>query len=154
MAMPRRIKVDFGEAFPHGAYMFAESKVEQARDFDKSKPNAPVQAIDPDTELPVWTVEVMDADPEARTKAKAITVRIVSQYAPTLPETPNGWPVRPIELEGLTATAYVAESAMGRSQIAWSFRATGIREPKAAGGQGSSARSSAPNEQAAKEQAA
>ena len=149
MAMPRRIKVDFGEAFPHGAYMFAESKVEQSRDFDKSTPNAPVQAVDPDSGLPVWTVEVMDADPEARTKAKAITVRIVSQYAPSLPEAPTGWPVRPVELEGLTATAYVAESAMGRSQIAWSFRATGVRAPKGAGNQGSAGKTAAPKEQAA-----
>ena len=59
-----------------------------------------MQQVDKDTGLAVWTFEVLDADPQARDKA--ITVRIVSEHKPVLPEAPAGMPFRPVEFEGLT----------------------------------------------------
>lgn len=134
MAMPRRIKIEFGEAFPFG--LLAVGEAEEMRDFD-AKPdrngNRP-QAIDEETELPMWTLDVLDADPEVSKSARSFAVRIASRYCPALPALPAGTPahlafMRPIELEGLTATPYVADSPMGngRGRLAWSFRATGIK---------------------------
>jgi hypothetical protein len=40
-----------------------------------------------------------------------------------------GAPFRPVEFDGLTATPYVATTSTGRSRLAWSFRATGMRAP-------------------------
>ena len=135
MAMPRRVRVEFGEAFPMGVYAFADAVVQPARDFDKSKPGAPVQAVDEDSGLPVWTLDVMDADPEARKNAKAITVRIVAATCPVLPDSVTG-PVRAVEFEGLSASPYVADSPMGtgKGRLAWSFRATGLRAPSRGAG--------------------
>ncbi|MGH3503672.1 MAG: plasmid replication, integration and excision activator [Nocardioidaceae bacterium] len=132
MAMPRRFPVDAGVAFMHGLYMFTDAQVEPARDFEKSTRENPVQAMDEDTDLPVWQVDVMDADPDARKQAKSFTVRVISQYAPTLPDAPKGWPVRPVEFEGLSASPYVADPPRpgGKGRLAWSFRATGVCAPK------------------------
>lgn len=132
MAMPRRFPVKFADAFPHGLYMFTEARVEPARDFDKSTRDNPVQAVDEDSGLPVWQADVMDADPEARSKAKSFTVRIVADVCPTLPEAPAEWPVRPVEFEGLTASPYVADPPRpgGKGRLAWSFRAAGLCAPQ------------------------
>lgn len=131
-----RVPIKTGDAFPHGAYVFATTEVKPARDFEKSSREQFVQQIDRESELPVWTIDVLDADPEAQGKNAAITVRIVSQYKPMLPESVIG-PLREIEFEGLTATPYVdAQRCNGggrcRARLAWSFRATGITAPKRA----------------------
>src|SRR5262245_42984421 len=63
MAMPRKIPVEFGVAFPHGAYAVGE--VQPVRDYDKSTRERLVQAVDPDTGLLLWSVEVVDGDPDA-----------------------------------------------------------------------------------------
>lgn len=129
MAMPRKIKIEFGEAFPHGA--FAVSAVEESRDFDRSTKDKPVQAIDDESGLPLWQVDVHDGDPQVRKADREFTVRIAAKVQPVLPDRPiPAMPFTPIELDGLTATPYVTESANGRSRLAWSFRATGVRPPK------------------------
>jgi hypothetical protein len=78
----------------------------------------------------VWTVDVVDADPEAR--ERTVRVKITAPVKPVPPETAPGVPFRPVEFEGLTATPYVTTTASGRGRLAWSFRATGMRAPKAA----------------------
>jgi hypothetical protein len=79
MAMPRRIKVEFGEVFPYG--VFAVSEVTALRDFDRSTAERPVQAVDEDTGLLVWVVDVVDADPEARKTLVLVVTRPVSALA-------------------------------------------------------------------------
>ncbi|GAA5034278.1 plasmid replication, integration and excision activator [Actinopolymorpha pittospori] len=139
MAMETRFSVPMEEAFPHGVYAFASTEVKVARDFEKSTRENTVQMIDRDTELPVWTFDVLDADPNAEGKNAAITVRILSKLQPTLPDAPAGFPFRPVEFEGLTGTPYVdSQRCTGngpgphrcRSRLAWSWRASGIVAPQ------------------------
>ena len=138
MAMETRFSVRSEDAFPHGVYAFSATQVKPARDFEKSTRDSEVQMRDRDTGIPVWTFDVLDADPNAQGKNAAITVRIVSQFKPTLPEAPAGLPFRPVQFEGLTASPYVDQrSCTGngrcRARLAWSFRATGIRAPEPKG---------------------
>ena len=138
MAMPRKIKVEFGEAFPHGVW--AVSEVTQVRDFDKSTKDNPVYTADEETGLSVWAVDVMDTDPEARKADRQFTVKLLAKVQPVLPDKPKmpaGFPElpgTPVEFDGVTATPYVSENGAGRARLAWSFRATGVRAPGAAGG--------------------
>ncbi|MGW0227391.1 plasmid replication, integration and excision activator [Actinopolymorpha singaporensis] len=166
MAMETRIPVANEHAFPHGAYAFISTEVKPARDFEKSTRDTLVQMIDRDTELPVWTFDVLDADPNAEGKNAAITVRILSKYQPTLPEAPAGSPVRPVEFEGLTGTPYVdSQRCTGngpgphrcRSRLAWSWRASAIVAPtptSAARGPASKASQTSQAGQAGKDEAA
>lgn len=129
MTMPRRIRIEFGEAFPHG--VFAVSTVEPSRDFDKSTKEKPVQAVDEESGLLVWQFDAHDGDPEVRKADREFTVRVLAKQQPVLPPAPiPGMPFIPVELEGLMATPYVSESAQGRSRLAWSFRAMGVKPPK------------------------
>lgn len=134
MAMPRRIPIAFGEAFPMGA--FAVGEVEPMRDFDKSTRDKVVQAIDEDSGELIWTLDVIDADDDATKTTRSLSVRLVSTYKPLLPEMPTGMPsafsfMRPVEFIGLSASPYVADSPMGngKGRLAWSFRATGLKAP-------------------------
>ena len=128
MAIRGAIRMQHGEVFPHGCYVVGE--VEAMRDFDRSTREQAVQAVDRDTGELVWTVDVVDADPEAR--ERTVRVKITAPVQPVPPETAPGVPFRPVEFEGLTATPYVATTASGRGRLAWSFRATGMRAPKGA----------------------
>jgi hypothetical protein len=127
MTMPRKIPIDFGEAFPCG--VFAVSEVTAARDYDRSTREAPVQAVDEESGLLVWTVDVLDADPDARKSTRQFTVKVLAPVQPVPPANPSGFPFTPVEFTGLTATPYVDESGM-RAKLAWSFRATGMVAPK------------------------
>jgi len=129
MAMPRRIRVEFGEAFPYG--VFVVSEVTQVRDFDRSTKDKPVYATDDESGLLVWAVDVLDGDPEARKADRQFTVKLAAKVQPVPPEALAGLPFRPVEFEGLTATPYVSDSN-GRPRLAWSFRATGMKAPKSA----------------------
>ena len=120
------IPVAFDFVLPAGAY--AES-VEPVRDFDASKPGtAGVQARDKLTGHPLWTVNVYDPDPQARTKA--LKVKIAAPVQPVLPEAVGGMPFRPVEFDGMTVTPYVNE----KGRLAYCYRATAIRgvTPRAA----------------------
>jgi hypothetical protein len=64
MAQLGPFPVEFGAVFPSGA--FAAGGVEKVRDFDKSKGDLVIQQADKATGLPLWVIEVIDADPEAR----------------------------------------------------------------------------------------
>jgi hypothetical protein len=114
-----------GDVFPYGCYVIGD--VQAMRDFDRSTREQAVQAVDRDTGVLVWTVDVIDADPEAR--ERTVRVKILAPVQPVPPEQVDGVPFRPVEFDGLTATPYVATTASGRSKLAWSYRATGMRAP-------------------------
>ena len=61
MALLGPFPVEFGAVFPSGAY--AAGGVEKVRDFDRSSGDRVVQQTDKATGLPLWVVEVIDADP-------------------------------------------------------------------------------------------
>ncbi len=158
MAMETRFDVEPSEAFPYGLYAFTATEVKPARDFEQSTRDNLVQQKDKDTGLPVWTFDVLDADPNAEGKNAAITVRILSERQPTLPDAAPNMPFRPVEFEGLKATPYVdsqrctgerpGASHRCRARLGWSWRATAIVAPKPA----SAARG--PESKAGKERAA
>ena len=99
--------------FPSGAY--AAGGVEKVRDFDRSSGDRVVQQADKHTGLPLWVVEVIDADPEAR--QRTVKVKVAAQYQPVLPDAPAGSPFVPVEFEGLTATPWVDAPVPGQGQV-------------------------------------
>jgi hypothetical protein len=131
MSVPTRFKVNHGDVFPHGAFLVSD--VEAVRDFDKSSAGRAVQAVDKESGLLVWSVSVLDADPEARKDSKTLTVKISAQVQPIPPEAMAGLPFRPVEFEGLTATPYVNENG-NRARLAYSLRASGMRAPQVGSG--------------------
>ena len=129
MAMPRKIPVEFGVAFPSGAYAVGE--VQPVRDYDKSTRERLVQAVDPETGLLLWSVEVVDGDPEAKKSNRTMSVKITAKVQPVLPEALSGLPFTPVEFDKLTATAYIEENG-DFSKVAWSLRAAEVRSPSRA----------------------
>ncbi len=67
MALQGPIPVEFGVVFPSGAY--AAGAFEPVRNFDASTGEKFVQSHDKATALPLWVIEVIDPDPQARTRA-------------------------------------------------------------------------------------
>lgn len=130
MAMPRKVPVPFATVFPHGAFMVGE--VLPVRDYDRSTRENVVQATDVETGIPVWAVEVVDADPDATKATRTMSVKITAKVQPVPPPAESGLPFRPAEFEGMTATAYIEEKG-DFSKIAWSLRAATLREPSRAG---------------------
>jgi hypothetical protein len=129
MAIKGAIQMNHTDVFPFGCYVVGE--VEPMRDFDRSTKDQAVQAVDRDTGVLVWTVDVIDADPS--TRDRTVRVKLLAPVQPVPPETADGVPFRPVEFDGLTATPYVATLGSGRGRLAWSFRATGMRAPARAG---------------------
>jgi hypothetical protein len=97
------------------------------RDFDRSTKESPVQAVDKETGQLLWSVDVIDADPEAR--EKTLRVKIPAPVQPVPPEAAPGVPFRPVVFDALTMTPYVATTASGRGRLAFSLRAAGMRAP-------------------------
>ena len=126
MAIQGALKVDCGEVFPHG--LGVVGPIASLADFDASTKDNRVQARDKDTGLPVWTVEVLDFDPDAR--EKTFRVKIAAAVQPVPPEAVGGVPVRPVVLEGLTVTPYIKEGP--RPKIGYSLRCTGLAAPRRA----------------------
>jgi len=132
MALQGPISVEFGMVFPGGAY--AAGKIEMVRDFDRSSGDRVVQQVDKATGLPLWVVEVIDADEAAR--QRMVKVKIAAQVQPVLPSPVAGAPFTAVEFEGLTATPYVdASRCKGNgkdkcaARLAYSLKATGVRAP-------------------------
>jgi len=132
MAINGKFRVTHGDVFPHGAYVVSE--VEPVRDFDRSTRERPVQATDKESGLPVWSVSVLDADPDARKDTKTVTVKISAAVQPVPPEAMPGLPLRPVEFEGMTVTPYIPEG-QARPRITYSFRAAGMHAPQNGAGQ-------------------
>jgi hypothetical protein len=123
MSVQGPFKVDCGELFPHGLGVVSE--VEPLADFDKSSKDNRVQARDKATGLPLWSVEVLDFDPQAR--EKTFKIKIAAAVQPVPPDAVAGAPVRPAILEGLSVTPYIKEGP--RPRIAYSLRCTGLVAP-------------------------
>ena len=119
MALQGPIPIDFGLVFPAGVY--AAGGFEAVRDFDASSNGRFVQSKDKVSGLPLWHVEVIDADQEARTR----TVKVAAQVAPVLPNGPAGVPFVPVEFTGLTVTPYVNQAG----RLGYSLKASGVRSP-------------------------
>jgi hypothetical protein len=122
--------VEFGAVFPSGA--FAAGGVEKVRDFDRSSGDRIIQQADKATGLPLWVIEVIDADPEAR--QRMVKVKVAAQYQPVLPDAPAGSPFTAVEFEGMTAMPYVDSGrCQGKGKCAarqaYSLKATGVRAP-------------------------
>jgi hypothetical protein len=64
MAVQGPFPVEFGAVFPSGVY--AAGAVEKVRDFERSSGDRVIQQADKHSGLPLWVIEVIDADPEAR----------------------------------------------------------------------------------------
>jgi hypothetical protein len=123
MAVQGPFKVECAELFPHGLGVVGE--VTALDDFDKSSRDNRVQARDKDSNLPIWQVEVLDFDPQAR--EKTFKVKIAAAVQPVPPEALQGAPIRPVVLEGLTVTPYIKEG--NRPRIAYSLRCSGLAAP-------------------------
>jgi hypothetical protein len=126
MPIGNRIPVSFPDVFPKGT--LAVGPVEAVIDFDASTPENRVQARDTETGDPVWSVEVVDPDPEARTRL--LKVKIAARTQPVLPDAQPGAQFRPVEFDGLSVTPYIVTGV--RPKIAYSYRASGLRAPRAA----------------------
>ena len=130
MALQGPIPVEFGTMFPDGAY--AAGGFEMVRDFDRSQGDRVVQQTDKVSGLPLWVVEVIDADPDAR--QRTVKVKIAAQVQPVLPAPVAGSPFTAVEFDGLTVTSYVdASRCQGKgkcaARTAYSLKASGIRAP-------------------------
>ena len=133
MALQGQIPIEFGMVFPHGAY--AAGGIEMVRDFDRSSGDRVVQQADKHSGLPLWVVEVIDADPDAR--QRTVKVKIAAQVQPVLPSAAPGSPFTAVEFDGMTATPYVDSSRCSgdgknrcAARMAYSFKATGVRLPR------------------------
>jgi hypothetical protein len=132
MAVQGPFKASFGELFPHGAFGIA---VDALNDFEKVQAGVEdPQQRDKDTGERIWTVRVIDNDPEAR--SNELKVKVVAPVMPSLPEPVPGTNLRPVEFEGLTVTPWVEETKTGRTRVAYSLKATGVREPRSQAGRG------------------
>jgi len=121
MAVQGPIPVDFAQAFPRGAY--AAGGFEPVRDFEASKAGRFVQSKDKASGLPLWVIDVIDADPQARTKTARVKIAAADQ--PELPSPSAAVPFIPVEFAGLTVTPYVNQAG----RLAYSLKATGVRVP-------------------------
>ena len=88
MALQGQIPIEFGMVFPAGAY--AAGGIEMVRDFDRSSGDRVVQQVDKDSGLPLWVVEVIDAQEDAR--QRTVKVKLAAQVQPVLPPPAPGSP--------------------------------------------------------------
>src|SRR5260370_1246969 len=88
MAVQGPIPVEFGQVFPRG--VFAAGGFEPVRDFEASKAGRFVQSKDKQSGLPLWVIDVIDADPAARDKS--VRVKVAAADQPVLPAAPAGLP--------------------------------------------------------------
>jgi hypothetical protein len=129
MAIQAPFKLNHGETFPHGALALS---VAALNDFEKAQAGVEdPQQRDKDTGERIWVVRVIDNDPEAR--QNELKVKVVASVMPSLPEPIPGTNLRPVEFEGLTVTPWVEETKTGRTRVAYSLKATGVREVRSQG---------------------
>jgi hypothetical protein len=121
--VPAGIKVPVASTlvFPEGAMLHS---VEPQIDFDIKKSGVgDPQAIDKETGLRLWTVRVVDLDPEAGKFGSAeVKVKIASAHSPEVPPAQiPGYPAK-VGFEGVRLVPYVN----GKNRLAWSVRADRI----------------------------
>jgi hypothetical protein len=127
MAISRRFPMPFEVAFPMGAYLVSE--VTPVVDFDKSTRENKVQQVDPDTGKLLWSVDVLDADPEAKRASKTVSVKIPGNVQPVPPAGDEVTPFTPVVFEGLTALPWIEQVGENFTRIAWSFKADDLVAP-------------------------
>src|SRR6266536_4467253 len=110
---------------PRGA--FAAGTFEPVRDFEASKGGRFVQSKDKQTGQPLWAVDVIDADPQARDKTARVKIAAADQ--PVLPSAHAGNAIRPRGIRGADGDPYVNQAG----RLAYSLKATGVRTPGRAG---------------------
>ena len=120
MALQGPIPVEFGVVFPSGRTRLARSSRYGLRRLHRREF---VQSNDKASGLPLWVVEVIDPDPQARTQA--VKVKVAAQTQPVIPAGPPGSPFVPVEFTGMTVTPYVNQAG----RLAYSIKATGVRAP-------------------------
>ena len=132
MALQGPFPVEFGTVFPSGVY--AAGGFEMVKDYERSRGDLVIQQTDKVTGLPLWVIEVIDADPGAR--QRTVKVKVAAPYQPVLPDAPPGSPFVPVEFEGLQATPWVdasrcraKETGKCGARMAYSLKATGVRAP-------------------------
>src|SRR6266540_2947504 len=131
MADPRRVALKHEERFPHGAYAVAVSPIAE---YDGDRGRTGAQSRDRDTGLPLWGIEVLDPDPDARNHQ--VRVRIAAAEEPELPPAvavpgvEHG--LRPVWFGGLVGTPYMDTNGR-RPRVAWSLRAETMTPPAPAG---------------------
>ena len=121
MALQGPIPVEFGVVFPSGAY--AAGAFEPVRNFDASTGEKFVQSNDKTSGIPLWVIEVIDADPAARTRA--VKVKVAAHEQPGVPAGQHGSPFTPVEFTGMAVTYYVNQAG----RLAYSLKAGGVRAP-------------------------
>lgn len=128
MAIQRRISVNHAAVFPQGAYIVGE--VEAVLDFNapKREDGSRPQQVDKDTGLPMWSVQVLDADPEAGKREKTMNVKMTAKHQPVPPENSTGMPFCPVEFGDLVAVPWIDDNGP-RPRLAWSLRAGEMRKP-------------------------
>lgn len=138
-----RYETSMDKLLPCGAWLV--SGVEAIKDFDRSSPGPEgfVQALDKGSGEALWTVTVQSGDMEnAPAWLQRFKVKIASPAMPELPPVMPGTPFRPVWLDGLAVVPYVDDkSCTGtevgkrhrcRAKVAYSVRATGLRDPTGA----------------------
>jgi hypothetical protein len=118
-----RIPLSHDAVFGHGC-LFVPGSIGPVEDFDEAT-RARTPSIDKVTGERVWQVRVMDLDPELGTRSREVAVKILADVQPVPPSAE----VCRIEFVGLTVTPWVND----KGRLAYSYRATGIRAPQAAG---------------------
>jgi hypothetical protein len=133
MALPSRLNITHGDAFEHGALGV---KIEALNDYEKVKAGVQdPQQRDKDTGERIWLFRGIDNDPDAR--SSEFKVKIVAPVMPQMPGEPiPGTKLYPVEFEGLTVTPYVEETKSGFTRVAYSLKATGVREPRSQASKG------------------
>jgi len=127
MADPRRVALKHEERFPHGAYAVAVAPIAE---YDGDRGRTGAQSRDRDSGLPLWGIEVLDPDPDARNHQ--VRVRIAAAEEPELPPAvavpgcEQG--LRPVWFGGLVGTPYMDTNGR-RPRVAWSLRAETMTPP-------------------------
>ncbi len=127
MGLNGPVKTDSAVQFPCGLAVC--SAVTSAAEFNPSADASAVrvQARDKDSGLPVWQVDVMDLDPEAR--ERTFKVKVVSAVQPVPPDAIAGTPLRPVYLENLQILAWLPKNTP-QPRIQYSVKCTGLLPPK------------------------
>ena len=124
MAIKDFIPVRFELVFPYGAYLYSE--VMPVFSYEDGKKQG--QAVHPETGERMWSVTVIDGDPELKAAQKAVTVKLIAAVQPVPPDAVPGSPFTPVEFTDMAVKAYVAESGFGggRGRLTWTIQARGI----------------------------
>jgi hypothetical protein len=118
--LPIRFEVVFG----HGAYL--NSEVMPVFAYEDGKKMG--QAVHPVSGERMWSVTVIDGDPELKAADKAVTVKLVSNVQPVPPNSVPGSPFTPVEFTEMEVKPYVGDAGFsgGKGRLKWTIVARGM----------------------------